>query len=360
MKALCRAAMMLAMLAVAACTLPDETTVITGSVSYRGPVRLPANATLDVTLVEQSQAQTSVVAKQSMPAGDGVASLPFELRVDTVRLRQVGQRYVVRAIVRDASGTAWWATDRAYPVEPAPGQQNLGVLTLVSATQPAAAPPSAGTGSGVPSGVPRGAYVARGNEPGWMLSITGKTMTLQSDYGASKLEALVPAQQKIPGGYRYATRASGQALRIDVLNRVCRDDMSGNTFPDTVTVQAGNKTLRGCGGDPAFLLQRGRWLVWSINGQDMAANARPTLVFDAVGKVNGRACNSYSGTYQVAGEGLRFGPIVATKRACAPPLGDQENALLAVLRDAVRHELGADGSLTIETNDGRRLVARKG
>jgi len=344
-------------LAAAACTTVPETSLITGSLSYRGQPRVPPGATADVTLFEQGrEAPQPVITQQSIPAGDGRAPLRFDLRVGNEQINQPNRRYAVRGSVRDGAGTVLFVTESQVAVNPA-GSQDIGTLVLIP-VPPKPMPPVSG-GPAAPRGTPNGAYVARGNEPGWMLSITGKTMTLESDYGASKLEGIVPAQQKIPGGYRYVTRAGNQLLRVDVLDRICRDD-AGNSLPDTVTVQAGNKTLRGCGGDPAFLLQRGRWLVWSINGQDMATNARPTLVFEKLGRMSGRACNSYSGSYQVSGEGLRFGAIVSTKRACAPPLGEQENALFAVLRDAVRYELGADGSLTIQTSDGRRLVARKG
>ncbi len=205
-------------------------------------------------------------------------------------------------------------------------------------------------------------YVARGNEPGWILTVGGKTMVLENDYGASKVEAIVPAQHKVAGGYSYATRASGQRLDIEVLNRLCRDDMSGLSFPDSVTVTLGERVLHGCGGDPAALLQHARWLVVSIDGKDVVTtDAKPSMVFETTGRVAGHAsCNSYGGDYKLSGEGLSFGELVSTKRACAAPLMEQENALLAILRDAVRHEFADDGSLIIEASDGRTLTARKG
>jgi heat shock protein HslJ/uncharacterized lipoprotein YbaY/uncharacterized membrane protein len=356
MKALWRVALTMAILALAACVAPaSTTTVISGNLTYRGPIRLPVNAVVEVALVDlAADAPQPTMAQQSMPAGDGRTALPFELRIETSRLNPA-RRYAVRASVRDAAGTQWWRSETLYPVDPAQPVQDLGTLVLVPGVQPpVTAPPSA------PRGTPAGAYVARGNEPGWALTITGKRLALEYDYGKSKLDAAVPAQQKIADGYRYAARAGNHALRIDVLNRLCRDDMSGMSYPDSVTVVVDGKTLRGCGGDPAFLLQRGRWQVVSIDGRDTPTRARPTLVFEKLGRFNGRACNSFSGSYQLSGEGLHFGAIVATKRACASPVGEQENALLAVLRGAVRHELGEDGSLTIETNDGHKLVARKG
>ena len=204
-------------------------------------------------------------------------------------------------------------------------------------------------------------YIARGNEPGWILTIAGKTLTLESDYGASKLEAIEAAQQPIPGGYRYAMQVAGQSLTVEVLNRLCRDDMSGMSFPDAVTVTLGDRVMNGCGGDPASLLQRAQWMITTIDGKDVSTESRPFMVLDTAGRVSGHAsCNSFGGAYKLSGEGLSFSDLVSTKRACGPPLGAQENAMLSILRNASRHEFADDGTLIIESNDGHKLVARKG
>ena len=137
--------------------------------------------------------------------------------------------------------------------------------------------------------------------------------------------------------------------------------MNGMSFPDSVTVTLADRVLTGCGGDPVALLLHARWMVISIDGKDVVPDSRPTMVFETAGRVTGHAsCNSYNATYKMSGEGLNFADLTSTKRACVEPLGEQENAMLAILRDAVRHGFGDDGALTIESKDGRKLTARKG
>ncbi len=364
MKALGHLIITVALLAIAACAAVPETTLITGSLGFRSRPALPAGAKADVVLANQSQPTAAALAQQSIAAGDGQTPLRFEFRLAGDQL-QATERYAVHATVWDASGNLLFTTDRPYPVAPAQQVQDLGVLTLVAVPARAPAPsrpsnPATGTAPASNPNIPPGAYVARGNEPGWMLVVAGKRLTVDG-YRATKLQAVTPAQQKIPGGYRYAAKIGKDTLRIDVLNRICADTMSGLRFPDTVTVMTGNRTLRGCGGDPAFLLQHARWLVTTIDGQEVAPTSRPTLVFETTGRVTGHAsCNSYSGPYRLTGEGLSFGPMISTKRACEPALMAQESAMLAALQNAARHELSNDGTLTIESSDGHRVVARKG
>ncbi len=345
---------MLCVLLVGACSTMPETALVTGSLSYRERIALPPDAKAEVTVspVGPADAPAPAIVRQDV-AVQGQVPLPFQIALPPGALKP-DQRYALRAAIRSPQGTLLWTSDSATPLDPAQTRQDVGTVMLRQVPPPPK-PPLA------PAKPALQGYVARGNEPGWMLNITIHRLTLESDYGARKLEAAVPPRQKIAGGYRYTAHAGKQVIRVDVLSRTCRDD-SGTPFPDTVTVTTGGKTLHGCGGDPAGALQHARWMVRSIDGQDVAPTSRPTLVFGITGRVTGHAsCNSYSGPYQISGEsGLRFGNLISTKRACEPALMRQEDSMLAVLNDAVRYALGDDGTLTIETGDGRRLVARKG
>src|SRR6185369_9393242 len=97
-------------LAAAACTTVPETSLITGSLSYRGQPRVPPGATADVTLFEQGREAQPVITQQSMPAGDGRAPLRFDLRVGNEQINQPTRRYAVRGSVRDGAGTVLFVT----------------------------------------------------------------------------------------------------------------------------------------------------------------------------------------------------------------------------------------------------------
>ena len=78
------------------------------------------------------------------------------------------------------------------------------------------------------------------------------------------------------------------------------------------------------------------WLVEDIRGGGVVDRAQTTIGFDERGGVHGSSgCNQFNGAAEVAGETLSFGPLAATRRACAEALMDQESKFFAAL-DAVK------------------------
>jgi len=83
---------------------------------------------------------------------------------------------------------------------------------------------------------------------------------------------------------------------------------------------------------------------------DAAAAVRLTI---AEGRLSGDSgCNEFSAGYSLANGALQMQPLISTKRGCAPPAGEVEQALYAVLREATRADL-RDGRLRLTTGDGR-------
>ena len=87
-----------------------------------------------------------------------------------------------------------------------------------------------------------------------------------------------------------------------------------------------------------------------------SAHADP-LAFGADGRISGSAsCNQYSGSYALDRGALSFtSALVATQRACAPSLMDQERRFLAILGAARRIELLPTGALLLSTPEGKAL-----
>lgn len=198
-------------------------------------------------------------------------------------------------------------------------------------------------------------YRAVGQEPGWLATVEDGRMALLLDYGERRFTIDDVEHRTSFNGHRWTGSSEAGPVALDATHQLCKDGMSGMNYPDTVLLTVGDDAYRGCGGDPVELL-RGEWRVTRI-GDEPVAEGAATLRFDDK-EVRGRAvCNSFEGSYSVGGEGMSVGQLTQTEMACAPPQMAQERAFLGTLADAIRFDIGADGMLTIETVDGRRLLA---
>jgi heat shock protein HslJ len=99
------------------------------------------------------------------------------------------------------------------------------------------------------------------------------------------------------------------------------------------------------------------WRAEDIGGGGIIDRSRATLSFGADGRISGSAsCNAYSGGYALDRGALSItAPLMATKKACAPALMDQERRFLAILGAARRIELLPTGALVVAAPDGRSL-----
>ena len=89
---------------------------------------------------------------------------------------------------------------------------------------------------------------AIGQEPGWLLEIDHEgSMRLLYDYGEQVVTIAAP--KPVVAGTRttYAARTQERDLRITIDDAHCEDAMSGQPFPQVVTVTLGERELRGCG-----------------------------------------------------------------------------------------------------------------
>jgi heat shock protein HslJ len=99
------------------------------------------------------------------------------------------------------------------------------------------------------------------------------------------------------------------------------------------------------------------WRAEDIGGGGIIDRSRATLAFGADGRVSGMAsCNNYSGSYTLDRGALSFtSALVATQKACAPSLMDQERRFLAILGASHRVELLPTGALLVSTPEGKSL-----
>lgn len=200
-------------------------------------------------------------------------------------------------------------------------------------------------------------FRAVGNEPAWRLDVGPHGLELLADGGATRVFASAPLVVEGAGLRSYQGATAGGELEALVFERLCIDSMSGMTHPNTVEVRWQDRVLRGCGGDPAELLQGEPWEVVEVDGGAVAEPARMTLGFAVDGKFAGiAACNRYFGNYALSGEGLRLSPLGMTRMACEPRAMEDEQRFIAAAGRVTGFAIAADGRLELRAAD--RVVMR--
>jgi heat shock protein HslJ len=247
-------------------------------------------------------------------------------------------------------------SDPTLPNEVLPVLHSLTVAILSMATSVAPGDASA-TSKDSTLATPASAFRASGNEPSWRLDIGSDEMSLQLDFGQTRLVAPTPTV-KVTKTY-VAQTEQGEVL-ARVTDQLCVDSMSGMPHPQTVEVVTGGRTLTGCGGEPASLLHGAQWSVEKIDGTPIEAGSKVTLAFAQDGSLSGGAsCNRFMGSYALSGEGLTVAPAATTRMACMDAQVNQERDFLALLGKVQSFSIEADGSLLLRAGDGRSIEARR-
>lgn len=203
-------------------------------------------------------------------------------------------------------------------------------------------------------------YQARGNEPGWTLTIDANSIIYTGNYGSSKIVAPAVTPETNMLGRRYR---SGQ-LDVTIAEIGCID-ASDARFADSVTVIAGNETVRGCGGgertSTSIDLDNTLWRFVAINGVAISGD-RPAELRFADGRMSGSAgCNRFSGDYSLEGDMLRTAKLASTLMACTGPNAEQEDAFLKITGRPLLVSFDSKGRLVL--NDlfgGSAVLVRAG
>jgi heat shock protein HslJ len=228
-------------------------------------------------------------------------------------------------------------------------------LTVGAREEPAIEPGALASTAAAAAETP---LIARGNEPGWNVTIGDAEIALVTDYGATRSTFPKPAPKASGDATRYVVADAD--LTITLLERPCADTMSGMFYPLTATVERPEGTLSGCGGEPASLLLGPEWVVESIDGDALIGNSRPTIAFHDEGQVAGSAsCNRYLASYELTGEGLSIAGGASTMMACEPLLMEQERRFLDALAAVSRFEVAPDGALVLLADHRPKLIARR-
>ncbi len=202
-------------------------------------------------------------------------------------------------------------------------------------------------------------FRAHGNEPGWTLSANVDEVVLDWNYGQQHLIMPYPELNLTQSGFVLHSETNVPLLKVNVLNSLCQDSMTGRPYPQHVELHYGDLHLSGCGGDSYTLLTGKEWIVEDIGGQGLIDFTRVTLQFDSEGRLHGHAsCNQYTTAYEF-NEQLDIADPIATRKSCAPALMKQEQRFLNLLSEVERLDFDSSGALLLSTASGRTLTARR-
>lgn len=167
---------------------------------------------------------------------------------------------------------------------------------------------------------------AGGTEPGWRIEMDRGRIIFTPQQG-EKVSAPLPAPEQRLDGLRFALPKAG--LDVTVRRALCHDIATGLPHPLTVAISRDGNKLRGCGGAPVDVLTGAPWKV--ARAGSMANFPEGTRMEFRGNLVSGRGpCNRFSARL-FFGEGLRLGPVAATRMACARPKMEAEAALFNAL-----------------------------
>ena len=201
-------------------------------------------------------------------------------------------------------------------------------------------------------------FTARGNEPFWRVDIENDEALLQR-MGEDDVTYSIVSQEH--EDRQTKIRNDDERFQLTVSEELCQDNMSGMFYPQSVTLDLEDESLRGCGGQSVHLLQGVEWKVMELDDNDYSdENVTIRFSHEDSGdmQVVGRAaCNRYFGSYDLTGEGLNIGQLAGTKMACEDATMRIEYEFLNALSNtqgfSVEREDGEPAVVYLHTSEGR-------
>jgi heat shock protein HslJ/uncharacterized lipoprotein YbaY len=318
---------LLALGALAGCAGPvaREPAMLTvkGTLVAREHVGLPAGSVAIVEVRDASRPEGSgVVAEQRIDLKGRAGPIPFRVEVDPRKL-EADRPYAVRGGVTVGGRPAWITSP--LPLASRSGVIDLGELALMP------------------------------------LRIGAFPIRFQCGEAAMTIDFLGERARLTVGQTEYEMRQTRTAdgARFEAVNdattwfwnrgRGGTLSWQGQEYPECRQVDTTLSELMGA-----------QWVVEDIDHAGIIDRSRATLAFGADGQLSGRGgCNTYAGHYEVRDNTVRISGVVGTMRECSPALMNQERRFYAVLRDATRVQVRADGALVLHTDDRRSIVTRR-
>jgi uncharacterized lipoprotein YbaY/heat shock protein HslJ len=326
---------------------------VTGQISYRERIALPDGSVAHIKLsdVSRADAPATLFAEQNTTLFGKAVPIPFSLKVEPAMF-DPRMRYSVSAQIRSAEGQLLWTTDSANLIDVSQPTVDLGTIMMIKVSGAVA------EGAEIVDVNAFLPFAARGNEPGWTLKVDSERMSLRRQNDPTTILTPTPTTTREDDSYRFNASTEANSVIVDVTPQLCRDSMTGMPYPYEVSVKVNGDTLTGCGGAAQSLLTGREWIVEDVDNKGVIDNTQMSLNFTNDGLLGGRgACNQYTTSYQLSGEGLTTQAIASTQMACPPALMHQDDQFLEVLGDVARFDIDDTGALLLITSDNRTIKA---
>jgi heat shock protein HslJ len=170
------------------------------------------------------------------------------------------------------------------------------------------------TRGSVAGGGPVDPLLARGEAPGWQLTVTPARIVFASDNNAQLVDEPNPGGTVPKNG-----RLQGQRILVETRLQPCV--IAAGNYTQTVRVTVAGQTYNGCGGEQSrgLSLAAGTWTILSVNGRPTPLD-RPFTAEFASGRLSLQlGCNRLNTPYTLAGRVLSAGVVAKTRMACADP-----------------------------------------
>jgi len=321
-----------------------------GVFSRPGPARItePVTIDIDTDLVELAPLRLHPI--EHVPFGTayrcGEHGIVFGALGDHDWLVVDGRVFALKAVPA-ASGARYEALD-----DSATGFWSKGDRAIVDSGGETLPECQAVTGPELP-------FVARGQEPGWMVRITDEMIDLNADYGATRITFPGPRLQATLGEVAYTASTPEHHLKVVIHQTICADIATGMPHPYRVSYDLNGEGQAGCGGDPKSLLLA-EWGVETVADEPPLEDTQITIAFLDDGRVAGLgSCNRYMGGFELTGEGLTFTPMAGTLMACGDEIDRQERRFHEVLGEVYRFSRPEPEQLVLHARTGETITARR-
>jgi len=169
-------------------------------------------------------------------------------------------------------------------------------------------------------------FYASGSEPDWTLIIdfdkSTATLHILGEY--NRQFKIVENKDNIIDNLIF--ELEDNSLRMETVEEGCNNTMSGEGFPNVVNIELNGKAYIGCGKylgeavgvNTLDLRIFNKWFLSDLNGVEFNKENIPYFSINKKTKQTGgyASCNNFSGNCYLAGNSIKFGPFMMTKRYC--------------------------------------------
>ena len=177
---------------------------------------------------------------------------------------------------------------------------------------------------------------ARGEAPGWRLTVTPARIVFASDDGTDLV-----AEPNSGGTVPRQGRIEGRRIRVETLLQPC--DLTSGSFAQTVRVTIDGRVRSGCGGEQSkeLSLGAGSWTVLSVNGRPTPLDRPFEARFERRLLSLRLGCERLTAPFVVTGQLLSAGAVNKPAAACADP-SFQDNAVRLLSLPLSVERIGSD------------------